>query len=84
MKMTARGLIVTNADVELIPGGKGCIVSHLSGPEHSAAYENCYGTPPLTLGLDVLQHLRLYFATEEHVLYVTAADAQMPAAASEQ
>jgi hypothetical protein len=31
-----------------------------------------------------LQHLRLYFATEEHILYLTAADAGMPVAAREQ
>jgi hypothetical protein len=84
MKMTLPGLSVTNADVELVAGAKGCIVSSSAGPEHSAAYQNCYGSPPLTLGLDVLQHLRLYFATEERILYVTAADAAMPAAAGEQ
>lgn len=83
MKMTARGLSVTNADVELIPGAKGCIVSHHSGPQNSAGYENCYGPQPLRLGLDLLRHLRLYFATEEHVLYFTAADAGMPPAAGE-
>jgi hypothetical protein len=83
MKMTLPGLSVTNADVQLVPGAKGCIVSEGIGPEHSAAYKNCWGNPPLTLGLDVLQHLRLYFATEEHILYITAADAGRPAAASE-
>jgi hypothetical protein len=84
MKMTLPGLSVTNADVQLVSGSKGCIVSQDSGPEHSATYKNCYGNPPLTLGLNVLQHLRLYFATEEHILYLTAADAGMPAAAREQ
>jgi len=84
MKMTTPGLSVTNADVQLIPGAKGCIVSKNAGPEGSAAYLNCYGSPPLTIGLDLLQHLRLYFATEEHILYFTAADAGRPAAASEQ
>ena len=80
MKMTTRGLSITNADVELIPGAKGCVVSSFSGPEHSAAYQNCYGSLPLTLGLDVLRHLRLYFATQEHILYFTAADATMSTA----
>jgi hypothetical protein len=79
MKMTARGLSVTNADVELVPGSKGCTVSSSAGPERSAAYADCLGSVPLTLGLDVLQHLRLYFATKEHILYFTAADAGMPA-----
>lgn len=55
-----------------------------STPEHSATYKNCYGSPPLSIGLDVLQHLRLYFATKEHILYLTAADAGMLAAAREQ
>jgi len=76
MKMTLPGLSVTNADVQLVPGlAKSCELSLDSGPEHSATYKYCFGNPPLMLGLDVLQHLRLYFATEEHMLYVTAADA---------
>ena len=84
MKMTLPGLSVTNADVELVAGSKGCIVSQDAGPEHSATYKNCFGNPPLSLGLDVLRHLRLYFATEEHVLYVTAADAGSEPAAGGQ
>jgi hypothetical protein len=76
MKMTLPGLSVTNADVQLLAGlNKKCELSRDSGPERSATYKNCFGNPPLTLGLDVLRHLRLYFATEEHVLYVTEADA---------
>jgi len=85
MKMTLPGLSVTNADVQLVPGlDNRCGLSKDSGPEYSATYKNCFGNPPLTLGLDVLRHLRLYFATEEHVLYVTEADAGRPAAATGQ
>jgi hypothetical protein len=85
MKMTLPGLSVTNAEVQLISGlNKKCEVSPDSGPGHSATYKKCFGNPPLTLGLDVLRHLRLYFATEEHVLDVTAADAGRPAAPREQ
>jgi hypothetical protein len=84
MKMTLPGLSVTNADVQLMAGlDKNCEISPDSGPEHSATYKKCFGNPPLTLGLDVLQHLRLYFATEEHILYVTAAEAGWPAADKE-
>jgi hypothetical protein len=76
MKMTLPGLSVTNADVLLTPGlAKTCKLSLSAGPQHSATYQNCFGSPPLSLGLNVLQHLRLYFATQEHVLYITAADA---------
>jgi hypothetical protein len=83
MQMTLPGLSVLNADVKLVPGLAKCWVSPNWGPEHSATYGNCYGNPPLTLGGDVLQHLRLYFATEEHVLYVTAADATLPTESDE-
>jgi hypothetical protein len=84
MKMALPGLSVTNADVQLVAGlAATCNLSLNSGPEHSATYRNCFGNPPLTLGLDLLQHLRMYFATEEHILYVTAADAGKPPAASE-
>jgi hypothetical protein len=75
MKMTAKGLSVTNADVYLVAGNKACVVSSNVGPEHAVGYANCSGNPPLLLGLDILRHLRLYFATKEHVLYFTAADA---------
>jgi hypothetical protein len=76
MKMTLPGVSVTNTDVMLLPGlAKSCQLSPRAGPEHSAIYQNCWGSAPLTLGLNVLKHLRLYFATQEHVLYVTAADA---------
>jgi hypothetical protein len=74
MKMTAQGLSVTNADVELTPGNKNCHISLNTGPQHAAGYENCYGSPPLALGMDVLRHLRIYIATKEHMLYITAAD----------
>jgi len=84
MKMTAKGLSVTNADVYLVPGNKACQVSSDVGPEHAVGYANCSGNPPLILGLDVLRHLRLYFATKEHMLYFTAADAGMPVAESKQ
>ncbi len=76
MKMTLPGVSVTNTDVLLLPGlEKSCQLSASAGPGRSANYQNCFGRPPLTLGLNVLKHLRLYFATQEHVLYVTAADA---------
>lgn len=83
MKMTAKGLSVTNADVYLVAGNKACLVSSNVGLEHAVGYANCSGNPPLILGLDVLRHLRLYFATKEHVLYFTAADAALPAAETE-
>jgi hypothetical protein len=76
MKMTLPGVSVTNTDVLLLPGlEKSCQLSASAGPGRSANYQNCFGRSPLTLGLGVLKHLRLYFATQEHVLYVTAADA---------
>lgn len=85
MKMTLPGLSVTNADVQLVAGlDKSCDFSPNSGPEHSATYKSCLSNPPLTIGFDLLRHLRLYFATEEHILYITAADAGMPSAASDQ
>jgi hypothetical protein len=79
MKMTAKGLSVTNADVYLVPGNTNCLISSKVGPDHAVGYTNCSGNPPLLLGLDILRHLRLYFATKEHILYFTAADAGLPA-----
>ena len=85
MRMTLPGLSVSNTDVQLLAGlDKKCELSRSAGPEHSATYTKCFGNPPLALGLNVLRRLRLYFATEEHILYVTTADAGKAAAASEQ
>jgi hypothetical protein len=76
MKMTLPGLSITNTDVELVAGlNKECGLSPDAGPERSASYKYCFGSPPLALGLEVLKHLRLYFATEEHILYITEANA---------
>lgn len=33
----------------------------------------CFGVYPLVLGRQVIEHLRLYFATQEKALYFTAA-----------
>ena len=45
------------------------------GPGGVAYYDRCLEEAPLTLGLDVLRRLHLYFATHERVLYFSDAAA---------
>jgi hypothetical protein len=84
MRMTLPGLSVSNTDVQLVAGlNKKCELSRSAGPDHSATYTKCFGNPPLSLGLNIVRRLRLYFATEERVLYVTTADAAREAPAAQ-
>jgi hypothetical protein len=39
-----------------------------------AQKNDCLTKPPLRLGRNVLESMRLYFATKERMLYFTAAD----------
>ena len=75
MALTTQGLAVTNARVQLIDPFPHCSLAFESGKSHAARYDGCIGREaPLTLGMGVLQHLHLYFATKEKMLYFTAAE----------
>jgi hypothetical protein len=72
MQLDAVGFKVVNAHITLIdPRIGNC---HLGTRFGAAAYD-CEGSPPLTLGLDVLTKLHIYVATKEKVLYFTPAEA---------
>lgn len=75
MKMTAPGLSVTNPNITLLPAPPYSASCSLVTRSTSTAYERCLGYFPMKLGRNVLEKLRLYFATKEKVLYYTAADA---------
>ena len=70
MQLTAPGLNVTNARIRLVDPDKNC---PLDSTSKIARYE-CSGVYPMFLGGDVLQQLRMYFATKEGKVYFTAAD----------
>ena len=75
MMLTAEGLKVTSTRIRLIPPQPACWL-HPDRQDRAFGYGNeCTGTYPLKLGLNVLQKLHLYFATKEQVLYFTPADA---------
>jgi len=82
MALAGSGIIIANAKIRLVPGPivfggdrrAGCaLMTHGSGGV--AHYDGCHEEAPLTLGLDVLRRLHLYFATRERVLYFSDADA---------
>jgi hypothetical protein len=74
MAVTGSGITVKNAKIELVPVPKdqgwdsSCdLVAPALGD--AAYYRNWNCGPPLTIGLNVLRRLHLYFAMHEHVLY---------------
>jgi hypothetical protein len=76
MALAGSGITITNAKVRLLPMDRqselSCgLVTH--APDDVAYYQRC--APPLTLGLNVLRRLHLYFAMGEHVLYFSEAAA---------
>jgi Aspartyl protease len=76
MPITAPGLTVKNARVQLSKPRKGCTLLSSARRKGGAGYdESCMGAYPMKLGRSVLQELRLYFATKEEMLYFSAADA---------
>ncbi len=82
MALNGSGITITNAKIQLLPRRlmaegdlhAGCaLMTH--GPGGVAYYDRCSEEAPLTVGLDVLRHLHLYFATRERVLYFSDATA---------
>ena len=74
MQLTAPGLTVSNAKIRLRKPQKGCQLELPARRTSGAGYE-CMGAHPMKLGRNVLQKLRLYFATKEKRLYFTSAEA---------
>jgi Aspartyl protease len=82
MVLTGSGITITNAKIRLAPrplglrgdSRAGCaLMTHGSGGV--AYYDRCHEEAPLSLGLDVLRRLHLYFAVRERVLYFSDAAA---------
>jgi predicted aspartyl protease len=71
MQIDAIGFKIVNAHITLIDPRTNC---HLGTRFGAAAYDNCIGSFPLMLGLNVLTKLHIYLATKEKVLYLTSAE----------
>ncbi len=72
MQLTAPGLTVTNARVQLVDrDDNDCPLDR----SRKIARYRCAGGYPMYLGTDVLKQLRLYFARKEGKLYYTSAEA---------
>lgn len=76
MKVTAEGFNVTNANVRLVPTSVNCKLTLRKAPYDAVGFDWCMNVYPLTLGLDVLKGLHLYFAKKEGMLYLTSANDQ--------
>lgn len=74
MNLTAAGVSMANARIQLVDPVKNC---PLSSKKRDVARYTCDGIYPMFLGGDLLQQLRMFFATKEGKLYFTSADAGM-------
>jgi hypothetical protein len=72
MSLTAAGVSMANARIRLVDPVKGC---ELSKKKRDVARYVCDGIYPMSLGGDLLQQLRMFFATKEGKLYFTSANA---------
>ncbi len=76
MQLTASGLTVKNSRITLTARDKNCRLATRGRKGGGTGYnDSCIGVYPMKLGRNVLEQLRLYFATKEKMLYFTAADA---------
>jgi hypothetical protein len=75
MELTGHGMSVKNSRIELADSMKDCRVRIQRRESGAAGYDHCMFVYPMALGRNVLQELRLYFATKEKMLYFTRADA---------
>ena len=74
MNLTAAGVTMANARIRLVDPVEDC---PLDKKKRDVARYRCDGYYPMFLGGDLLQQMRLYFATKEGKLYFTSADAGM-------
>ena len=74
MNLTAAGVSMANARIRLVDPVKEC---PLSTKTRDVARYKCDGIYPMFLGGDLLQQLRMFFATKEGKLYFTSANAGM-------
>jgi Aspartyl protease len=78
MALKAGDLTVLNANVRLqTENESNCHIIFSLDKDHAAGYD-CVGPIPLHLGMNVLQHLHLYLATKEKMLYFTGPDPVTP------
>jgi hypothetical protein len=75
MQMTAPGLVISNARIQLTDPLKQCSLKVRGGESKAAGYRDCSGAYPLRLGQSVMQKMRIYFAMKEETIYYSSADA---------
>ena len=74
MRFTAPGFAVTNSNILLEDPVKDCQLSRGRKSGAASYSDSCLNVYPMALGRNVLEQLRLYFATKEKVLYFTGAN----------
>lgn len=72
MGLTARELSLPDAQVHIIGDGqRKCGTAKSVRGSNAISYGNCLGIVPFEMGTDLLQHLRIYIASREKMIYIT-------------
>jgi hypothetical protein len=76
MTLTSGDLSLSDVDVHLVPPARSCTLSKVGMFGDVAEFKGrddhlCYAVYPLVLGRRTIEHLRLYFATREKLIYFT-------------
>ncbi len=76
MTLTSGDLSLSDVDVHLVPPVKSCTLSKKGMFGDVAEFKGrgdhlCYAVYPLVLGRRTIEHMRLYFATREKLIYFT-------------
>jgi hypothetical protein len=79
MSLSSGDLQLPNLAVRLTPAHRDCTLSNSGTFGDVAEFKGrgdhlCFGTYPLVLGRSAIEHMRLYFATKEKVIYFAPAD----------
>jgi len=79
MTLAAGDLKLPNVEIRLVPTRSACTLSKTGLFDNVWEYRGrnrylCFGIYPLVLGRRTIDHLRLYFATQERTIYFAAAE----------
>lgn len=72
MALTARELSLPDAQVHIVDDRqRKCGTAAAARGSNAISFGNCFGTVPFEMGTDLLQHLRIYIASAEKMIYIT-------------
>lgn len=75
MKLAAKGLVVSNANVEADLAPSACELTPQAQRSDAIGYASCTNATPFSIGTNVLKHFRVYIAPKEEAIYISRVSA---------